>query len=289
MDFNREKRIYDKLKGSGLCPEITGVFDGAIEHEFVDGETLTQQAAGVLQNPYDFMEFTNKLLDWYQEYRKLVNFSLGDIDFDDFVVRDGNILCIDFEQCKPGLVEDDIAIFAANISLVTGGYTVFGMEDAKIFVKEAWKRFEMNSEKLYNAIKKAFDDICLDKGIAQIKTADEYVACFVCCAFAHQPKDVDAPAEIMDILRQSNQMWTLFAKDVTGDTEKYIRYLMSVEKDDCDTFYLTNEREIQRFPLLFKTESAIETLQFAINMDLGLRETLMFQLKSKGIAIEDMK
>jgi len=288
MDFVRESSIYEKIAGKGLAPEYMGGWDGTIEHEYIQGESFDSVILKAMSNPYHFVECANLFFDWYKRFREALNLSLGDMDFSDFVFSDGKLYCIDFEHCRPGNAEDDVSKLAAEICLAESTYTLFGMEDTKIFVKAAWERIDMNSSKLYNAMNEALDRKCKTKNINPLYAANEYLATFVCCAFVRAPKTV-LLSSILKALRKSNQEWTLFTKNITGENEKFVRLIMSAAKEDYNAIYLTEGGSIAEFPLLLRTSSAIDVLQMEQNSKLSLKDILMLKFNSKGMAVESMK
>jgi len=170
MNFVRESRIYDKIKGLDLAPEITGTWDGALEHTYVEGTSFADIMSKAFSNPYDFVKYSGIFFDWYKKFRNSVNMSLGDMDFSDFILTsDGKLLCIDFEHCKPAGLEQDIANLAAVISFDDGNYSAIGLENSKIFVKKAKEELDISSEKLYPAIKEAFEGKCAELGIPSMR------------------------------------------------------------------------------------------------------------------------
>lgn len=289
MDFVRESSIYEKIQGKGLAPELTGIWDGVIGHEYIKGESFNDVVHRSMDNPVEFIKYSNIFFDWYKKFRDIVNISLGDMDFSDFILNEDGLFCVDFEHCKPGSIEDDVANLAANVCLMGDSYTRFGMEDAKIFVKSAWERVEMSSEKLYQSLNKRLESVCVDKGIAPMMSANEYLATFVCCSFIHAPKRRIVLTKMLEDLRKSHQCWTLFAEDITGEAEQNIRYLLSSTKESCNAIFLTENGNAQLFPLLLKTEDAISILTTAADSKMNLTDAIVEKFSSKGMAVENMK
>ena len=61
IDFVRESSIYEKIKGKGLAPEVTGLWDGSIEHEFIAGESFNNVINRAMSNPLEFIKYSNIL------------------------------------------------------------------------------------------------------------------------------------------------------------------------------------------------------------------------------------
>ncbi len=290
IDFVRESSIYEKIKGKGLAPEITGVWDGVIGHTYIKGENFNDVIHRAMKDPMEFIEYSNIFFNWYRKFRDVLHISLGDMDFSDFILTENRELyCIDFEHCKPGYAEDDVADLAANVCLMGGEYTRFGIEDAKIFVKSAWEQIEMSSKRLYDSLIKYLDLVCEENNIKSMRSANEYLATFVCCAFAHAPKRRISLSKMVEALRQSNQAWTLFAEDITGENEQYIRYLMSTPKEEYNVLFLTENGNAKLFPLLLKTEEAISILTVAADNKMSLTKALVSKFNYKPVSVESMR
>lgn len=289
MNYVREVKIYEKLKGSGLAPDITSNWDGAIEHEYIEGRSFEEVLKESRSDTLSFIEYANIFFDWYLSFRDRVKLSLGDMDFNDFVIVEKHLYCIDFEHCKPGNIEDDIAYLTAHICLSDGAYTLQGMENSKVFVKAAWDKLDMSSDRLYDALKSALDKLCEELGIAPVQSANEYLATFVCTGFMHTPDSADAVSALLDAIRLSGHKWTLFADHVTGDAEKYIRYIMSANKEGTDAVFLTDGGSIIEFPLLLRTGRAVQLLEHSSSSEMSLKDALMLKFRSRGMAVERMK
>ena len=290
IDFVRESSIYEKIKGKDLAPELIGVWDGSLGHAYVKGESFSDVMHRAMNDPMEFIEYSNVFFKWYRSFRDVLHLSLGDMDFSDFIMtEEKKLYCIDFEHCKPGYAEDDVAELAANVCLMDGQYTRFGMEDAKIFVKSAWEQIDMSSDRLYNSLNKSLESVCFEKGLAPMYSANEYLATFVCCAFVHAPKRRIVLSKMVEALRQSTQSWTLFAEDITGVDEPYIRYIMSSKKEDYNVIFVTEDGNAKLFPLLLKTIDAINILTVAKDHKMSLTDAIVSKFKYKAMAVENMK
>ncbi len=289
IDFVRESSIYEKIKGKGLAPELSGICDGVISHVYVKGENFNDVLHRAMKDPVEFIEYSNLFFEWYKNFRDTVNISLGDMDFSDFVLDDKHLYCIDFEHCRPGYAEDDVANLTANICLMGDEYTRFGMEDAKIFVKSAWNQISMSSTRLYHSLNKFLESVCYDKNVTPMLSANEYLATFVCSSFVHAPKRKISLAKMVEALKKSNQAWTLFAEDITGENEKYIRYIMSAAKESFNAIFLAENGNVKLFPILLKTDDAIANLTVASELDMSLSDTIATKFNYKAMAIENMR
>ena len=139
LDYVKEQSIYKKLKGTGLAPKLFESMGDCIEHEFIDGISLYD---AIKQNN-DNIEKLEGLFEiftvWYASYRQSVNLSLGKADFNKFILAEDKLVCIDFEHCKPGYPEEDIAALITQIS-------DFSIETAALFSKVCTEKLSLDPE-----------------------------------------------------------------------------------------------------------------------------------------------
>ena len=288
MDYVRESSIYEKIKGKGLAPEMTSNWEGCIEHEFIEGENFAKIMQDSMSNPAQFLEYSKLFCVWYKQFRDVVNMSMGDADFSDFILSDNKLYCIDFEHFKPGLVENDIANLATSMCFGEDNYSVFGMENAKIFVKTSFENLNMSSEKFYTIVKTSLEETCAKRKIASVNSVNEYFATFVCTTFVRVSYSKNIIADMFSVLSKSSHMWTLFADDTSEDAQKYMRYLLGSVKDDYNAIYLTDCGETKEFPLLIKTYDASRLLDSALASGMELLEVVTEKFNSSGLPIENM-
>lgn len=134
INFVKEQGVYEKLKGTGLAPELIAAHDGVIELRFVEGENFLEYFMSIKNNLAEQAKCFEMFFNWYKQYRKVTNIALGEIDFDDFIIDGDRLICLDFEHCKPGSAEEDIARFASLLAIYPKGYTAAGLESAKLFI-----------------------------------------------------------------------------------------------------------------------------------------------------------
>jgi len=83
-------------------------------------------------------------------------------------------------------------------------------------------------------------------------------------------------------------MFILFAEDMSEASAKQIRYLLSIDKEDIDSAFLTEKGEIIQYPLFLRTHGANKVLQQAKEFGMGFKEALMVNLRCKGCPVEKM-
>ncbi len=152
IGFVREQGIYEKLRGTGLAPELISAQDGTIETQYEEGQNFYEYFLSAGADPAKQAACFELFFDWYRRYRDAAKISLGEIDFADFILQDGKLLCLDFEHCCPGSAEEDIANEACLLAMYPGGYTLAGLESAKLFVCVGASFLTWNPEALAKAI-----------------------------------------------------------------------------------------------------------------------------------------
>ena len=159
MGFVREQGIYEKLKGTGLVPNMLLAQDGVIETQYEEGENFHEifQAAGT--DPVKQAACFELFFSWYRRYREATNISIGTTGFKDFIVQGDSLLCLDPEHCCPGSAEEDIARLACEIALYPKGYTAAGIESAKLFICTGSRFLNWQPETLAKAVPAAAREI----------------------------------------------------------------------------------------------------------------------------------
>ena len=287
MDYVRELALYKKLEGSGLAPEMTAQWDGNIEHEYIEGIPFDQVLETAKDDSQRFKFCSAKFFEWYKAYRDITNISIGDIDFTDFIVKDDRLICIDFEQCRPGFAEDDIARLAAIIALLPGGYTPVSLHNAMIFVDEAARAIKPDFERLYDSMKRALEECCSANSLQAMPQADEYLATAVCCDY-NDISYVNKTDAMIEALSNNTKLWTMFRNSQKNVPVKFLRYMLGSEKKDCQAIYLTEHQSLILLPLLVKTADMLAILKLSQSSGLNLRDVLVLKTKSRGIPAESM-
>ena len=159
MGFVREQGIYEKLKGTGLVPTMLLAQDGVIETQYEEGQNFYEvfQAAGT--DPAKQAACFEMFFSWYKRYREAANISIGTTNFRDFIVQNGELLCVDLEHCCPGFAEEDVARLACELAMYPKGYTAAGLESAKLFVCVGASFLNWQPEVLAKAVPAAAKEI----------------------------------------------------------------------------------------------------------------------------------
>jgi len=109
MAYSRERNVFLKLKGTGLGPELLTDFNGYLEYQVGEGDTLLARVQSSLGDPRALAHVFEAFCTWYNSYREKTNLALGDANPEKFVFTEGGLIYTDFETCKPGYAEQDLA------------------------------------------------------------------------------------------------------------------------------------------------------------------------------------
>lgn len=115
LNFLREQTIFAKLKGTGLTPELIEYNEGTIDREFVEGPSLRDEILACGEDLARLKKLFSMFLDWYDAYWKIIKFTLGNPRLEKFIINEGKLRCIDFEQSRPGRMEDDFNVVALEL------------------------------------------------------------------------------------------------------------------------------------------------------------------------------
>jgi len=115
--YYKELSVYKALSGKLNVPKILNDPEGIIEMELVDGQTLldvleVSERADTM--PVD--EFLN-LFAWIDSFHKITGLTLKDVNLRNFLIKDGCIYGIDFEEACEGEFIDDFARVIAFIGM----------------------------------------------------------------------------------------------------------------------------------------------------------------------------
>ncbi len=184
IGFVREQGIYEKLKGSGLVPTMLSAQDGVIETQYEDGEDFYARFLAAGADPAKQAACFELFFDWYRRYREITSISIGNTDFQDFILRDGKLVCLDLEHCKPGSAEEDVAMLACKLALYPKGYTAAGIESAKLFVCVGSSFLSWQPEILEKAVPAAAEKLEERYGLKKHPGMARYLAAYFTTAGA---------------------------------------------------------------------------------------------------------
>ena len=159
MMYARESNVYAKLRGTGLAPEVISDYDGCIEHRFADGKPLSTLIDDAIGDPRALAPLFERFMQWYLAYRDATKLVLGRLCPEKFIVSGDRMVYLDFEHCRPGFPESDIAALAAWIARREGeGGPLAGINAAQLFVCVAESWTEIRPETLAKSLREEYDD-----------------------------------------------------------------------------------------------------------------------------------
>lgn len=175
IDFLKEEKMYKLLAGSGLCPEYIDSRDGCLEHEYVEGEVFIELLAKAEDNFALLASYFEKFYDWYKKYRELTKFTLGQVRFEKFILAGDRLCNLEFENCKPGYMEEDIARLAAQMCMVPEAFAEAGIQMARFFICVGAQNIEWNPQILAQQLPKAIAAECTTREAAYDAKRAEYI------------------------------------------------------------------------------------------------------------------
>ena len=179
-EYINEDRAYELLRGTGLAPRLEHSFDGRIERRVVEGQLLSDLIRSSAADAPEMMRLFGLFWGWYDAFRKKTGMVLGKVRFESFVLSREGLVCTDFEGCRPGSVEKDIASAAAQLCIKPHPWSEQGMSLAKLFVLCASEKIKYDPETLCQRMASVLKAECREAGIKFDETEAEYLST-VCC------------------------------------------------------------------------------------------------------------
>ena len=179
-EYINEDRAYELLRGTGLAPRLEHSFDGRIERLVVEGQLLSDLIRSSAADAPEMMRLFGLFWGWYDAFRKKTGMVLGKVRFESFVLSREGLVCTDFEGCRPGSVEKDIASAAAQLCIKPHPWSEQGMSLAKLFVLCASEKIKYDPETLCQRMASVLKAECREAGIKFDETEAEYLST-VCC------------------------------------------------------------------------------------------------------------
>ncbi len=182
MDYIKEEKLYRLLKGTGLAPELLNSWDGYLEHEYVEGEVFIDLLWAARNDFEALSKYFEMFYNWYGRYRDITKLTLGQVRFDKFILSGGRLCNIDFEHCKPGYMEEDIAKLAAQMCMIPEALSDSSIDMARLFICVGAQNIEWVSEILAQHFPKALAKECKDYNIVCSEKKIEYITTLLSCA-----------------------------------------------------------------------------------------------------------
>lgn len=180
IDFLREEKIYKMLQCSGLSPKLIESSDGKLIHEYVEGESLLDLLAKANGDLKLIASYFEMFYSWYAKFREITKMNLGQVRFEKLIVSDGKLCGIEFENCKPGFLEEDIARLAAQMCMIPESYSDYGIRMSRFFISVGAKSLSINPEMLSAQLSKFLEQECKAREIETRPDLNEYIVTLSC-------------------------------------------------------------------------------------------------------------
>lgn len=184
LDYIKEAKLYRMLKGTGLAPELIDAYDGCIEREYVEGTCFLDMlnAADAAGNNARTGALMEMFCSWYKKFRDITRLTLGVIRFDKFIVSGDRLCYLDFENCRPGYMEQDFAGFATRICLSGEPFSENSVSMARRFINVCSFHMDWIPELLALSIPKEMTQQASELGIFLNGSDIEYIKTVLTCA-----------------------------------------------------------------------------------------------------------
>ncbi len=121
LDMKREADNLNLLKKFDVnVPEILSIENNTVELEDLGDSTLLDWYEQVeIENSYNYKDIIIKLCTWLKEFYEVTfnyykkSIILSDVNFRNFIIKNGEIYGIDFEQSCEGKIESDLGKIVA--------------------------------------------------------------------------------------------------------------------------------------------------------------------------------
>jgi len=162
QDCLREMRNLEILHIHGAAvPSLYRNAHGLLVMEHIPGPTLLElmetaesdDRNGNFQRYQVRKRMVVELMDWLDQAYTILEHAygtpmiLGDIHFRNFIAG-SRLTGVDFESCRPGCIEEDIAELLAYLLHYNPAWTLWKRDLADCFRKEAMNRFDLKQERL---------------------------------------------------------------------------------------------------------------------------------------------
>jgi hypothetical protein len=182
MDYIKEEQLYRLLKGTGLAPELLNSWDGYLEHEYVEGEIFIDLLWKAKSDFEALSKYFEMFYSWYGRYRDITKLTLGRVRFDKFILSGDRLCNIDFEHCKPGYMEEDIANLAAQMCMLPDPFSDSDVDMARLFICVGAQNIEWVPEILAQQFSKALLKECKERKLEYDARKAEYITTLISCA-----------------------------------------------------------------------------------------------------------
>ena len=324
MNYARESGIYKKLEGTGLAPELISDYDGCIEYAYVEGPDFIRCLGDLEGKPAGKAKLFEIFFTWYREYWKRTHQALGKLDLAKFILAKDGLKYLDFENCKPGHPESDIARAAAQLCMEPKPYSESGIETARLFICVGASFLDWRGELLAEYLEKELTERASSEDIAGGTVLRDYVTRlftsagavfsdrdepsaatsmlsampqrFICVkeeggegcpGFSKIPYRESDVASLKDVLKNVKQPWCVILRNEEPVCSRGIlRSILSASDSEADVIMYTAGGDPLGSVMLLRTKVVEEALRSA-DETRPLIETLNSLVSVKAIRVEN--
>ena len=168
-DYLNENKAYELLRGTGLAPQLLYSYDGCIERSLVEGPLLSDLIRDPAADAPELLRLFGLFCDWYNAFRGKTGLTLGKVRFESFVLSSGKLVCTDFDDCRTGFVEKDLASAVSQLCLVPQPFRAQGMSAAKLFMLSASEKIKYDPEALSRRRQRRYPENPRDQEITALQ------------------------------------------------------------------------------------------------------------------------
>ncbi len=155
--LNIETTILNQLSVTGYAPKIIEMGEDYIIYEYIEGDLLKDKFAfyTMSDNTDGLIRLANELSVFLQIFYSLAEgYIVKDVNFDNFIIKDGRCYGIDYDSACEGMQYTDVAgvVAYAAINCVGNIYSAFP------FIKQMLKNFRYQMIDIINEVR-----VCLQE------------------------------------------------------------------------------------------------------------------------------
>ena len=181
-EYLNENKAYELLRGTGLAPKLLYSYDGCIERSLVDGPLLSDLIAEKAADAPELMRLFGLFCDWYNAFKGKTGLALGKVRFENFVLGAEGLVCTDFDDCRAGFTEKDLASAAAQLYIRQQPFSAQDLTLVKLFMLCASEKIKYDPEVLSQRMAPVLKAECREAGIAYDEAEGEYLSVICCMA-----------------------------------------------------------------------------------------------------------
>ena len=180
-DADREIRVANQVVLTGYAPKVIDHQDNLVLYEYIDGENFCDVfRAATMADDVETMELlATRLSIFLQIIYSFTDKAVKEVDFNNYVVKDGRVVGVDFLKVDEGMPYEDVAS-AIAFALTNGAGQYY---DCYHFIHKLLSCFKLEMVDVINEVKSrlkqrasqagAIDDIDVDMLLDELVNFDK--------------------------------------------------------------------------------------------------------------------